>query len=333
MLLVMACQGLADAAGSAEVWQPASVWDHPPVSEIGNRRVPQNYNPVLITMGRMVYADLQSARQAALNRNAMLLRIDLQQVREALHRLQMPPKMMALEAQLTVIENDLKDRSKGLDADLWVPIEAEIDDVLTYVPDDMKAGTRQAIHKARRAAGRGDRAAVSRQLDVVTSSLEYSLVMFPLHKVWLDIRNAEDSANLPRPDWTGALEAIQRAMASIRWYTKVPIHGLLTAYNAVINAYVLQTGPNFRPDQQQQVLDYLSQAEHELSTTDSAQQPGTNKLVSELRTLIDTAAPRKQDIRLLLDQIQSQIHYLWQQADNSYWQTITTIDQPVQRKK
>jgi hypothetical protein len=298
---------------------------------VGNQGVPRQFNPLLLELGRTVYANLQSARQAVLNKNAELLRADLQGARETLRRLQMPAQMIALDAQLTVIRNDLKDRSKALDADLWVPIEAEINDVLVYVPDNLKAGTRQAVHKARTAARRGDRAGVSKQLDVVTSSLKYSLVMFPLHKVWQDVQTASHSASLPLPDWTAALEAIQSAMASIHWYTQVPIHGLLAAYNAVINAYALEISPHFRPGQKQLVMDYLSQAERELSASAGAQQPGTEQLRGEVRALIkqasfDKTVPRQRNIRLLLNDIQSQIHNLWQQAERSYWKTIQIVE-------
>jgi hypothetical protein len=319
VLLVAGYQQVVCAEETTRTWQPVSSWDwgHPHGFDVSSHRRPLSYNLTLLSLGRTVYAELQSARQAVFNKDKMNLVVDLQQARETLRQLQMPAEVIALDAQLNVIQNDLSDRSKSLDADLWVPIEAEIDDVLVYVPEDVKTSTHQAVAKARTAAGKGDRGTVSKQFDVVTSSLEYSLGMFPLYKVSRDVDAAWRSARLPEPDWAGSLEAIQSAMASMHWYTRVPIHGLLAAYDAVVNAYVLAIDPQVRPDQQQQLQDYLSRAARELSM-----KGGSRQLAAEATALIGKSSPPTKDMKQLLNDIQSRIKHDWQQAESRYLDTI-----------
>jgi hypothetical protein len=297
--------------------QSASDWLDPDWSQVDVQRIPLRYDPLLLQLGRSVYADLQQARQAALDKEVTNLRVALQEARAAIHRLQLPPELMALEAQLRVIRNDLKDKSKEPDQELWVPVAADIDRALVYAPEALKAKARKAIRKARAATSQGDRETASAQLDVVNSSLQYSLGIFPLHRVAQNLAVAAASANLPVPDWSAVLEAVQSSLAAFNWYTQVPAHGLLSAYDAVLSAYVLATGPRFRADQRQSVLDYLAQAEKDLHDA-----PGGGSLAEEAHGLIDKVRPEGSDIQLLLDDIQSQIDLQRQLAEDRYWDAI-----------
>jgi hypothetical protein len=317
LLVMVSAQGAAGSAGVTEQWQPASDWERAAWPPVGDRGVPLRYDSLLLELGRSVYADLQEARQAALDKEATNLRAALREARDTVHRLALPPEFMALEAQLRVIRNDLKDRSKSLDGDLWVPVEAEIDQVLVYAPEALQASAKAGVRNARAATARGDRAAASAQLDVVTSTLQYSLGIFPLHKVKQDLAVALAAATMPTPDWSAALQAVQSSLAAFHWYTQAPAHGLLSAYNAVISAYALAAGPQFRPDQRQKVLDYLGRAEKDLSDT-----PGAGPLAAEAHGLIDKVDPPGRDIKMLLQDIQSQIDLQRQRAENHYWDAI-----------
>lgn len=305
-------------AGETAIWQPMVAWEKTG-SETGNeQRFPRGYDPLLLSLGRSVYADLQEARQAALNKRITNLRVSLQEARETLHRLRLPGQVVALQNQLRVIRNDLQDRSKSLDDELWVPVEVEIDEVLVYAPEKIRTKTSAAIKKGRSAAHKGDSETAMAQLDVVTSSLQYSLGIFPLHKVKQDLETAWLTASLPKPDWTGTLEAVQSALATFHWYTRVPIHGLLAAYDNVISAYVLASNPAFRPDQEHQVLEYLTKAQNNLSRA-----PGGEPLVKKVRGLIDRIKPQGSEIKGLLDDIQLQIHLQRQQAEDQYRDAIS----------
>ena len=82
-------------------------------------------------------------------------------------------------------------------------------------------------------------------------------------------------------------------------------------------AYALAAGPQFRPDQRQKVLDYLGRAEKDLSDT-----PGAGPLAAEAHGLIDKVDPPGRDIKMLLQDIQSQIDLQRQRAENHYWDAI-----------
>lgn len=316
-LVMLSAQGSTGYAGVTEERQPAPGWEQPAWPSVGDRGVQLRYDSLLLQLGRSVYADLQEARQAALNKEATNLRVALREARDTVQRLQLPPELMALDVQLRVIRNDLKDESKSLDRDLWVPVEAEIDQVLVYAPDDLKVSAKAGIRKARAATARGDREAASAQLDVVTSTLQYSLGIFPLHKVKQDLAVALAAADMPTPDWSGALEAVQSSLAAVHWYTQVPAHGLLSAYNAVMSAYALAAGPQFRSDQRQKVVDYLGRAKKDLSDT-----PGGGLLAEEADRLIEKVDPQASDIKMLLQDIQSQIDLQRQRAENRYCDAV-----------
>lgn len=303
--------------GSGEEWLPYQSPGGSSLYQVDNGRVPAQYDPVLLTLGREVYANLQRARQAALERKSINLRVAIREADETVHRLLRPAEATPLHEQLEIIRNDLRDSHKNLDNELWVPVEAEIDDMLVYVPEDVKAQAHAAIRSAREAAAQGDRQRVAKQLDVVTSSLEYSLGIFPLGRVRADLGAAQASAALEPPDWTGALEAVQSALATFHWYVRAPAHALLSAYNDVVNAYVLAAGPRIRDDQQWEIIGYLARAHRELDRL-----PDGKALAAEAGALIEREQPQGRDIRSLLRHIQARMRAEQQQAEVRYWKSI-----------
>jgi len=271
---------------------------------------------VLLALGQSVYADLQRARQAALDRESTDLRVAIQEARETLRRLRRPAQAGQLDAQLQIIRNDLKDRSKELDKGLWVPVGARVDAARVYVPKAVKAPARTAIHPSGTVA-EGEQEGAKDQHDVETSTLKYSLGVFPLDMVMADLDSAQASASLSGADWTGALEAVQSALATFHWFAREPARGLLSACNEVVNAYVLATGPAIRDDQRWRILEYLDQAERVLGKT-----PDASVLAGKTRALIERGEPQGRDIRSLLKDIQASIRSGQQQAEVRYWKSV-----------
>lgn len=301
-VLLALSAGRGIGAPAVEQWLPSSNRIASDTFEVGNRDMQLNFNALLLTLGRSVYEDLQRARQAALNKRSTNLVVSLREARDAVDRLLLPSQARALEAQLRIIRNDIGDHSKRLDADLWAPVEAEIDDALAYEPEAVRTGVHAAVGKGQAAATADDRAEAEKQLEVVTSSLEFNLGIFPVHAVDRDLASALTSATLPKPDMNGALEAVQSALAKFHWYTRESARGLLAAYNDVINAYVLATGPAFRADRRQQSIDYLSRAERDLGKV-----PDNVALVAEVHKLIDQVEPKSDELKHLLRDIRSRI--------------------------
>jgi hypothetical protein len=304
---------LAQSGGKGGMWQPVSAWEETESLNVGDHEGPLTYDPLLLSLGGSVYADLQVARQAALNKQATSLQVSLKEARDTIRRLRLPSQLMALNDQLRVIRNDFKDTSKSLDDELWVPVETQIDEVLVDATQEVRPKTNEVLRKGGSAAGKSNRETASTPLDVDTLSLRYRLGIFPLYKVKQDLDAAWATANLPTPDWAGTLEAVQNALATFHWYTRISTQGLQAAYNDVVNAYVLASGPRFRPDQKQQVLDYLAKAEKNLINS-----PGGEPLAEKTKGLIDNNDRHASDIKLLLGDIQSEILLERQLAEAQY---------------
>jgi phosphoglycerate-specific signal transduction histidine kinase len=310
---------LAQSGDKGGMPRSDSAWEGSGSLYVGDHEVPLTYDPLLLSLGRAVYADLQVARQAALNKEATNLRVSLKEAQDTIRRLRLPSQLMALNAQLRVIRNDFEDTSKSLDDDLWVPVETQIDEVLVDTPweVEVRPKTKEALRKGGSAAGKSRRETAWTPLDVDTSSLRSSLGIFPLHKVKQDLDAACATANLPTPDWAGTLEAVQNALATFHWYTRISTQDLQAAYNDVVNAYVLASGPQFRPDQKQQVLDYLAKAEKNLINS-----PGGEPMAEKTKGLIDNNDRHASDIKLVLGDIQSEILLERQRAEAQYWDAI-----------
>jgi hypothetical protein len=315
LLVALPLSTAAAAYTDEAVWQPVPDGQGNGLF-YNNHDVPPGYDPLLLVLGRSVYADLQRARQAALDRQATNLMVAIKEAEDTIHRLQRPPEMLALDAQLRVIRNDLNDRSKSMDKGLWVPVEAAIDEVLVYEPDDIKRQTHEAVRKAQSSIAEGDRSRVAEQLDVVTTSLQYRLGIFPLNKVEQDLQSARASTDRSEPDWIGALEAVQSALSTFHWFTHEPAQGLLSAYNDVINAYITAVGTDSRPEQKRSVTRYLVSAERRL-----AAEPGGKQLASEASKLAQMTAPPGADMKTLIENIRSEIHLQQLNAERRYWES------------
>jgi hypothetical protein len=206
---------------------------------VEQHRIPPGISSELLAQGREIYADLKAAMVAARARDAISLRDDLRRARGRLEVLSTPPEQRALRAQMNVIRNDLAEKTKLPDASLWVPVEAELDRILVTAPTPRRVAATRAASRGHAAASRDDRETAANQLDVLTDALAYRFEAFPLGTVRSDIESALESANLTEPYWRGALEAVRSASAQLHWLSRVDAHGLLDAYYAVADSYVL----------------------------------------------------------------------------------------------
>ncbi len=251
-------QDAAQVSNEDPVWQPASVW-----MPVQGCRIPSNcrglQSHVRRSGGR--FMPICSGRARLYSQGVGNLDVALEEAEDTLRRLQLPANVMALNAQLQVIRNDLHDWSKQPDAGLWVPVEAEMSKVLVYAPDELGSRTTEAMRKGRTAAANGDRQTAAGQLDVITNSMQYSLSIFPLNKVKTDLAAALAAAKRAPPDWDGALKAVQNSLATFHWYTQEPANTLLSAYADVTHAFTLARGMYSQPEWWRRVRDYLARAQ------------------------------------------------------------------------
>jgi hypothetical protein len=320
LLLVPAldqAQETAPVGHEEPVWQPALDWSGG-TGLFRTGDVPGDYNPLLLTLGRSIYADLQRARLAAIHKEAVNLSVALHEARDTLHRLRLPAGVMALEAQLQVIRNDLHDLTKSPDDSLWVPVEAEIGRVLVYAPDDLRGRVAEALRTGRAAADKRDRQTAEDQLDTVSASMQYSLGMFPLNRVRADLDAAlTAAARRPEPDWTGALKAVQTMLATFHWYTQGTANTLLSAYYEVQHAYTLARGLYANPEHWRLVNEHLARARRLLADT-----PGDWGLSEQVRAASYQVELHGDDavngVHRLLNAVQSRIQIQRRLAERRY---------------
>lgn len=120
-------------------------------------------------------------------------------------------------------------------------------------------------------------------------------------KLLQDINAARTPAALATPDWSASLEAIQSALDSLN-LRRVPLLGLHMAYHHALTAYILALSSGFRPDQQQQVRNYLVKTMDSLAGTEDGR-----TLIPETRALLSETRPDAARIKTLLNDIQIHI--------------------------
>ena len=124
---------------------------------------------------------------------------------------------MALEAELSIIRTDLKDTSKAVDADLWVPLQIEVDEALVHTSSERRKKARAVLSAGIQSAAQGDRETAANKLDGVVAVVRYSVGLFSLQKLEVTLDAANVAVHQETPDWQAALAALQSAMASIHW--------------------------------------------------------------------------------------------------------------------
>jgi hypothetical protein len=191
---------------------------------------PPGLSARILARGREVYSDLLDAQTAAVSHDSLGLRLALQDARRELRELGTPSEMRSLDAQLAIIRRDLGNTRKIPDKDLWVPVSAEVEQLLVNAPEAVKAKAREAATKGQAAAAQGNRAAAGKALNTLATEIEYRAGGFPLDIVTEDVRSAGGAARASEPDWAAIGETLKSALAQMHWVTRIEAHGLLTAY-------------------------------------------------------------------------------------------------------
>ncbi|MCP5304760.1 MAG: hypothetical protein H6953_04890 [Chromatiaceae bacterium] len=291
----------------------------PGVVQYSKEQAPLYYDPVSLQLGRDLYASLQNARSAARDKQPALLRIALQEAVDDLATLQLPEEQTALLAQLRIIRNDLSDSRKPLDHQLWVPVQVDIDESIKDAPVDVQHQVRAAVQSGKQAATQGDRDRAKAHLDQVTSTLSYSLGVFPLQRMSALLDAALRAAYADPPNWDSVIDLVNHATAAIRWYAHVPVSGLAGAYSDVINAHRLALiGKGSLV--QQQIVAYVGRAVTKLSRS-----PETRPLAQEAAALSRKASSGKpvvDDLQRLLGDLRSQIAFEQTRARDRYWEEV-----------
>lgn len=142
---------------------------------------------------------------------------------------------------------------------------------------------------------------------VVENPQEWAI--FPVQAVREDLDAAASAGDNDSPYWSGALEAVEAALATFHWYGQAPSANLLAAYKDVLNAYAVAAAPEFRPEQNQTVLDQLAKAVRHLQAV-----AGAGDLQAAAQGLLDKVTPESGALQQLAHDIQQHIQQQRQQA-------------------
>lgn len=306
----------ADTApfASAQVPQDVSV---PGIVDIDNQRAPLYDDAASLQLGRDLYAKLQVARSAAVHRESALLRVALEEARHDLSTLQLPFEQAALISQMQIIRHDLKDSAKLPDTDLWVPLEMDVDIALQDEPVEAHERAHAAVQAGKIATTQNERSRAGEQLDELATLLRYSLGVFPLHSMSLELDAAWQAAHQDSPDWAAALKALNTAMASIHWYAHVPVSGLAGAYNDVANAWHVVSEMPESAAQRRRAHDFLQRAANKLSDVKEVGPEAT-----EITDLIGKSAPDAAALQRLMSDLRSKIEIERLRAQDRYWKMV-----------
>jgi hypothetical protein len=175
------------------------------------QQLPQYLDPVLLQLGDDIYANLRRARSAVLNRERTLLIVAVDEMRDDLVRLHLPPQELALANQQLVLNSQTTtDTGKPFDRQQWLPLQIQVDETEELQP---------VPPSDRTLAPEGP-----------MSDLNDSFGVFPLQTLSDHLLVAWTAAHRRPADWQTALTAVRSALASIRWYSRSPDPGAASAY-------------------------------------------------------------------------------------------------------
>ena len=189
-----------------------------------------------VTLGRQLYTELHLAQKASVNHDEISLRLDLNKASKVVDELYTPAEVQALRKQTSIVRADLEQQGKRLHGNLWVPMQAQLEQVRILMPRDRYHAARQALDNGRNAAQRNDRIKARAALDQIEESLTDRYALMPLGTIRSDLRSAVSVIDPYPPYWEGITEATSSALASIKWITTVHAEGWVTAYLTAIEA-------------------------------------------------------------------------------------------------
>ena len=216
---------------------PASALDSQQVQNTSNAQtLAARVSWQALAQGREVYRDLLRARHAAARHNAIDTRLALHDASRILDSFYEPATSRALRRQMEIIREDLASEGMKPQAGLWLPLEAELNEALLLAPPEHHAEARTALLEGQAAAAKGDRNTAEQRLNLLEEVLDYRWGLLPLNKIRGDVHSAEMALDPEPPYWKGIDEAMQSALAAVKWVTTTDATGWFSAYEEVVHA-------------------------------------------------------------------------------------------------
>ena len=96
-----------------------------------------------VALGRQLYTELHLAQKASVNHDEISMRLDLNKATEIVDQLYTPKEVKALRKQTSIVRADLEQQGKRLHGNLWVPMQAQLDQVRILMPRDRYLAAKQ----------------------------------------------------------------------------------------------------------------------------------------------------------------------------------------------
>lgn len=190
----------------------------------------------LLAEGRQLYRDLLRAKRAAARKDQLGLRLALADADQVIRQLYRPGTARALLQQSDVIREDLALARKPIDKTLWLPLKAELETVQPALQGKRLQAARSAVARGIGAAAANDRKAAGAALDDLEQTLQHRYVLLPLGRVRNDLRAANNALYPLPPDWNAVYEALDSALANMRWVSTDQADSWMEAYLSAVKA-------------------------------------------------------------------------------------------------
>lgn len=209
------------------------------------------------------------------------------------------------------------------DNDLWVPLEMDLNVALQDEPVEARDRAHAAPHAGEIAATPNERSRAGQRLDELATLLRYSIGVFPLHSMSLELDATWQAAHQDSPDWAAALKALNTAMASIHWCAHVPVSGLAGAYNDVANARRVLSEMPESDARLRREHDFLQRAANKLADV-----KGVGPEATEIADLIAKSAPDAGALQRLMGDLRSKIEIERIRDQDRYWKMVGEEGEP-----
>jgi hypothetical protein len=189
-----------------------------------------------VGMGRELYKGLRLAQEASGRHDEIATRLELSNASNVVDQLYNAAEVQVLRRQASRIREDLKRQGKHLNKALWLPLDAQLDQLRLLMPRQGFNVAKAALNKGRRAVKLDDKTQANIALDQIEEALTRRYALMPLGTIRSDLRSARSALDPYPPYWKGITEATGSALASIRWISTVHAKGWITAYLTAIEA-------------------------------------------------------------------------------------------------
>lgn len=235
VLVGLAALYVQQAAAYAAVAMATSASTHA-CRKVRSGLAPLPYAQSILANAREDYEILSEAVTPIHDRDKVVLRLELKDVRQRLNEIGEPPSERLVRAQIRIVQHDLKQGSSASNTGEWDTLAADIEQYLSGTIDVDHDWVMSKFQAARSAMLDGRRKQAAADLERLNSAIARRFDAFPISLAHEDVASALKAAHEPDPLWQGVRTAVQQAMDQLDWTVRGNPVPLLQAYYATSDA-------------------------------------------------------------------------------------------------